>query len=125
RGIDMFDCVIQTRHARSGVAWTWRRRIRLTDSRYRSDLYPIDTSCTCYTCRTFSRAYLNHLFRVGEVLSATLVSIHNIAWFHQFRDAMRTSIVEGRFEAFRNEIRALYPPESPEAVRPHSPAGED
>jgi queuine tRNA-ribosyltransferase len=121
RGIDLFDCVIQTRHARSGVAWTWRGRIRLTDSRYRSDLYPIDTRCTCYTCRTFSRAYLNHLFRVGEVLAATLVSVHNIAWFHQFMAEMRQSIVEQRFDAFRQEVREIYPPEPPE---PPSPKGK-
>jgi queuine tRNA-ribosyltransferase len=117
RGIDMFDCVIQTRHARSGIAWTWRGRLRLTDSRYRSDLYPIDTRCTCYTCRTFSRAYLNHLFRVGEILSASLVSIHNIAWFHQFMGEMRKAIVEKRFEAFRAEVAAIYPPEAPEKER--------
>lgn len=116
RGIDMFDCVIQTRHARSGIAWTWRGRVRLTDSRYRSDLYPIDTRCTCYTCRTFSRAYLNHLFRVGEILAATLVSVHNIAWFHGFMAEMRKSILEGRFEAFRAEVAAIYPPEPPEKM---------
>jgi queuine tRNA-ribosyltransferase len=119
RGVDMFDCVIQTRHARSGVAWTWRGRVRLTDSRYRSDLYPIDTRCTCYTCKTFTRAYLNHLFRVGEVLGATLVSIHNISWFHQYMAEMRTSIVEGRFEAFRAEVREIYPPSSEPAEPSH------
>jgi len=113
RGIDMFDCVIQTRHARSGVAWTWRGRIRLTDSRYRSDLYPIDTRCTCTVCRTFSRAYLHHLFRVGEVLAATLVSVHNIAWFHQLMGAMRDSIRNGRFAEFRAIVRETYPPETP------------
>ncbi|MEZ4238984.1 MAG: tRNA guanosine(34) transglycosylase Tgt [Myxococcota bacterium] len=127
RGIDMFDCVIQTRHARSGVAWAWPGRLRLTDSRYRSDLYPIDTRCTCYTCRTFTRAYLNHLFRVGEVLAATLVSVHNIAWFHQFMAEMRQSIVEGRFEAFRAEVRLAYPPSSDgddEAERAPKPKGK-
>ena len=125
RGVDMFDCVIQTRHARSGVAWSWRGRVRLTDSRYRSDLYPIDTRCTCYTCRTFSRAYLNHLFRVGEILAASLVSIHNIAWFHQFMAEMRTSILEGRFQAFREEVRAIYPPEPPEPPRKGKRGEED
>jgi queuine tRNA-ribosyltransferase len=125
RGIDLFDCVIQTRHARSGVAWTWRGRIRLTDSRYRSDLYPIDTRCTCYTCRTFTRAYLNHLFRVGEILGATLVSVHNIAWFHQFMAEMRTSIEEGRFQAFREEVRRIYPPEPPETPRKGKRREED
>lgn len=125
RGIDMFDCVIQTRHARSGVAWTWRGRVRLTDSRYRSDLYPIDTRCTCYTCRTFSRAYLNHLFRVGEILAASLVSIHNIAWFHQFMAEMRTSIEEKRFQKFREEVREIYPPEPPEPPRKGKRREED
>ena len=109
RGIDMFDCVIQTRHARSGVAWTWTGRIRLSDRRYRNDMYPIDTRCTCPVCSTHTRAYLNHLLRVGEVLSATLVSIHNIAWFQQFMAEMRTAILEGRFEAFREQVHEIYP----------------
>jgi queuine tRNA-ribosyltransferase len=109
RGVDMFDCVIQTRHARSGVVYTWPGRLRLTDSRFRSDMYPIDTRCTCYTCKNFTRAYLNHLFRVGEILAATLASIHNIAWFHQFMAAMRQSIVHGTFEQFRAEVHQAYP----------------
>jgi len=112
RGVDMFDCVLQTRHARSGVVYTSRGRIRLTDRRFRNDFYPIDKDCTCSTCRNFSRAYLNHLLRVGEVLSATLCSIHNIAWFHQYMARMRQSIVEGRFEAFRREVHEIYPPGS-------------
>jgi queuine tRNA-ribosyltransferase len=109
RGVDMFDCVLQTRHARSGVVYTSRGRLRLGDRGFRRDFYPIDTSCRCYTCRTFSRAYLHHLFRVGEILAASLASIHNIAWFHQFMDAMRTSILERRFEAFRREVHAVWP----------------
>ncbi|MBX2796915.1 MAG: tRNA guanosine(34) transglycosylase Tgt [Myxococcales bacterium] len=114
RGIDMFDCVIQTRHARSGVAWTWAGRIRLSDKRYRSDMYPIDTRCECPVCNKHTRAYLNHLLRVGEVLSATLISVHNIAWFQQFMAQMRASILEGRFEAFREEVRSVYPPDAPQ-----------
>ncbi len=110
RGIDMFDCVLQTRHARSGVVYTGRGRLRLTDSRFRNDFYPIDKNCSCYTCTNFSRAYLNHLFRVGEILSATLCSIHNITWFHTFMADMRQSIVDGRFEAFRRGVHELYPP---------------
>ena len=109
RGVDMFDCVIQTRHARSGVVYTWTGRHRLTDKRFRRDMYPIDTQCTCYTCRTFSRAYLHHLFRVGEILATTLASVHNIAWFHQFMGQMRGSIQEGSFEAFRARTHELYP----------------
>ena len=119
RGVDMFDCVLQTRHARSGVVYTWAGRNRLTDRRYRNDFYPIDTSCTCYTCTNFSRAYLNHLLRVGEVLSATLCSIHNIAWFQTFMTEMRQSILEGRFQAFRERVHEVYPPGSAGAVAPH------
>jgi queuine tRNA-ribosyltransferase len=109
RGIDMFDCVIQTRHARSGVVYTSRGRLRLTDNRFRKDMFPIDTSCTCYTCRNFTRAYLHHLFRVGEILSMTLAAIHNVAWFHQFMGRMRQSILDGTFEAFRAETLGYYP----------------
>jgi queuine tRNA-ribosyltransferase len=109
RGIDMFDCVIQTRHARSGVVYTSRGRLRLTDNRFRKDMFPIDTSCSCYTCRNFTRAYLHHLFRVGEILSMTLAAIHNIAWFHQFMARMRQSIVDGTFETFRADTLSLYP----------------
>lgn len=109
RGVDMFDCVIATRHARSGTIYTDVGRIRLTDQRYRKDLYPADTSCGCYTCKNFSRAYLHHLFRVGEVLGSTLSTIHNIHWFASFMDRMRQSILEGRFEAFRAWVHQVYP----------------
>ncbi|MBT3220505.1 MAG: tRNA guanosine(34) transglycosylase Tgt [Proteobacteria bacterium] len=109
RGIDMFDCVMPTRHARSGVVYTVRGRIRLTDKRFRNDMYPIDTSCNCYTCRNFTRAYLHHLLRVGEILSATLCSIHNIAWFQNFMGRMRQSILDGTFDAFRSEVHNFYP----------------
>jgi len=108
-GVDMFDCVIQTRHARSGVMWTDRGRVRVTDQRYRRDLYPVDSSCTCYTCTNFSRAYLHHLFRVGEILGATLASVHNITWFHAFMARMRQSILDGTFEDFRKWTHEVYP----------------
>ncbi|MCA9568705.1 MAG: tRNA guanosine(34) transglycosylase Tgt [Myxococcales bacterium] len=126
RGVDMFDCVIQTRHARSGVVWTIRGRIRLTDRRYRNDMFPIDPSCTCYTCTSFTRAYLHHLFKVGEILAATLASIHNIAWFQQYMGRMREAIVDGRFQEFREEVHRYYPPdrdvEPPEQAPPAKPA---
>jgi queuine tRNA-ribosyltransferase len=120
RGVDMFDCVIQTRHARSGVVYTTRGRIRLTDSRYRADMFPIDPTCGCYTCRTHTRAYLNHLLRVNEVLAATLCSVHNIEWFHRFMARMRESILEGRFQAFREEVLAVYPAGDEERPAPAS-----
>lgn len=111
RGIDMFDCVIQTRHARSGVVWTNRGRIRLTDRRYRTDMFPLDPSCDCYTCKNFTRAYLHHLFKVGEIVAATFASIHNIAWFHTFMASMRQSILEARFQVFREDVHRYYPAE--------------
>ena len=109
RGIDMFDCVIQTRHARSGMFYTSRGRMRVTDSRYRRDMYPPDSSCPCYTCRNFTRAYLHHLFKVGEVLGATLATVHNVTWFCDFMARMRASIVDGTFEAFRQGVHEAYP----------------
>lgn len=118
RGIDMFDCVIQTRHARSGVMYTWPGRIRVTDSRFKRDMYPVDTNCSCYTCRNFTRAYLHHLFRVGEVLGASLATIHNLSWFAQFMAAMRQSLVEGRFEAFRAQVHETYPEKPREKPKP-------
>ncbi len=109
RGVDMFDCVIPTRHARGAALYTNKGRIRLTDARYRKDMYPIDTSCGCYTCKNFSRAYLHHLFRVGEVLSATLSTLHNLHWYAGFMDQMRTSILTGEFHKFRAWVHEIYP----------------
>jgi queuine/archaeosine tRNA-ribosyltransferase len=108
-GVDMFDCVIPTRHARSGTLYTFKGRIRITHSRYRRDGYAIDTACGCYTCRTFSRAYLHHLFSVGEVLGATLCTVHNLHFFQELMRRARTAITEGRFAAFRRDIKELYP----------------
>jgi queuine tRNA-ribosyltransferase len=109
RGVDMFDCVIATRHARGGVFYTNRGRVRITDKRYRVDMYPVDTSCDCYACTGFSRAYIHHLFRVGEVLGSTLATIHNLRWFGSFMGRMRDSILEGRFEEFRAEVHETWP----------------
>ena len=109
RGIDMFDCVIATRHARSGTVYTDRGRIRVTDKRYRTDMYPIDKGCKCYACANFTRAYIHHLLRVGEVLGSALCTIHNLAWFHSFMSRMRDSIVEGRFSDFRRHVHEIYP----------------
>lgn len=117
RGVDMFDCVLPTRHARSGALYTMAGRIRLTDAKYRKDMYPIDTSCDCYTCKNFSRAYLHHLFRVGEVLSATLSTLHNIRFFMRFMEQMRASIMDGSFASFRARVHELYPEDtSPKPV---------
>ena len=117
RGIDMFDCVIQTRHSRSGMFYTDTGRIRMTDKRYRTDMYPPDTKCSCYTCQNFTRAYLNHLFRVGEILAASLATIHNLTWFANYMARMRQSIVDGEFEAFRAWVHDVYPEQKDSGVQ--------
>ena len=109
----MFDCVIQTRHSRSGLFYTSTGRMRLTDSRYKNDMYPPDTSCTCHTCQNYTRAYLHHLFKIGEVLSATLATIHNLTWFADFMDKMRLSIIQGSFSAYRDWVHKIYPENPP------------
>ena len=108
-GIDMFDCVIPTRYARSASVFTVRGRIRLTNRRYRRDAYPIDTSCDCTACAGgFSRAYLHHLFAANEVLSAILCSIHNVHFYQQLMKRARQAIKQGRYDAYRRKFLAEY-----------------
>ena len=108
-GMDMFDCVIPTRFARSGVAFTVRGKIRLTNRRYRRDGYPIDVSCDCTACAGgFARAYLHHLFAANEILSAILVSIHNVRFYERLVQNARVAILAGRFEEWRREFLAEY-----------------
>jgi len=108
-GIDLFDCVIPTRYARSASLFTRRGRIRLTQRRYRRDAYPIDTSCDCEACTGgFSRAYLHHLFAANEVLSAILASIHNVRFYQRLVADARAAIRAGRFAAFRDAFLGEY-----------------
>ncbi|MEE2674133.1 MAG: tRNA guanosine(34) transglycosylase Tgt [Myxococcota bacterium] len=108
-GIDMFDCVIPTRYARSATVFTARGRIRLTHRRYRRDGYPIDPSCDCETCTGgFSRAYLHHLFAANEVLSAILCSAHNVRFYQRLMERARKAITEDAYETFRTEFLAEY-----------------
>jgi queuine tRNA-ribosyltransferase len=111
-GMDLFDCVIPTRFARSGVAFTARGRIRLTNRRYRRDGYPIDVSCDCTACAGgFARAYLHHLFAANEILSAILLSVHNVHFYERLVRSARAAIVAGRYDDFRREFLASYGPE--------------
>jgi queuine tRNA-ribosyltransferase len=108
-GIDMFDCVIPTRFARSATVFTRRGRIRLTQRRYRRDAYPIDPSCGCATCAGgFTRAYLHHLYAANEILSAILASVHNVHFYQRLMADARSAILEGGFDAFREEYLAQY-----------------
>jgi queuine tRNA-ribosyltransferase len=123
-GVDMFDCVIPTRHARGGIAYTFQGRLRITQNSYRRDAYPLDTACRCYACRRFSRAYLHHLYQTGEVLGTTLVTIHNLAFFQELMRRIRAGIADGDFKALRSRVRELYPEQpgaEPEAPAPQSP----
>jgi queuine tRNA-ribosyltransferase len=110
-GIDLFDCVIPTRYARSAVTFTARGRIRLTQRRYRRDAYPIDTSCDCASCAGgFSRAYLHHLFAANEILSAVLASIHNVRFYQRLMEGARAAILAGDYDAWRREVLLGYRP---------------
>jgi len=108
RGMDMFDCVIPTRYARSATLFTKRGKIRLTNRRYRRDFFPVDPSCDCYCCRNFSRAYLHHLFRSNEILSATLSAIHNVRFYMNMMSQARQAIEQNNFKAFKTEFLGEY-----------------
>jgi queuine tRNA-ribosyltransferase len=101
RGIDMFDCVLPTRNARNGQLFTSEGRLNIKNARYAEDPRPPDASCGCYTCRTYSRAYLRHLFLVGEINAATLNTLHNLHFYLDTMHRIREAIVFGRFESFR------------------------
>jgi queuine tRNA-ribosyltransferase len=101
RGIDMFDCVMPTRNARNGQLFTSEGRINIKNARYAEDDRPPDPDCACYTCRTCSRAYLRHLFNVGEINASTLNTLHNLHFYLDTMGRIRDAIAFGRFEAFR------------------------
>ncbi|HEX5773204.1 MAG TPA: tRNA guanosine(34) transglycosylase Tgt [Geomobilimonas sp.] len=108
RGMDMFDCVIPTRYARSATLFTNRGRIRLTNKNYRRDFYPVDPTCSCYCCQNFTRAYLHHLFNANEVLSAILASIHNVHFYLTMMADIRRSIEDDRFGEFKRTFLEGY-----------------
>jgi queuine tRNA-ribosyltransferase len=108
RGMDMFDCVIPTRYARSATLFTSRGKIRLTHRRYRRDFFPVDAACNCYCCRNFSRAYLHHLYNANEILSAILAAIHNVHFYLEMMAAARQAIEAGEFRAFKEDFLGRY-----------------
>jgi queuine tRNA-ribosyltransferase len=101
RGIDLFDCVLPTRNARNGQLFTSEGRINIKNARYAEDDRPPDPACQCYTCATCSRAYLRHLFLVGEINSSTLNTLHNLNFYLDTLRRIRDAIAFGRFESFR------------------------
>ena len=105
-GVDLFDCVMPTRNARNGHLFTRFGDLRLRNARHKDDPRPVDETCRCYTCRHFSRAYLHHLDRCGEMLGPMLTSIHNLHFYLDLMSQVRTALDEGRFESFRREFHA-------------------
>jgi queuine tRNA-ribosyltransferase len=104
RGIDLFDCVLPTRNGRNGQLFTRHGRLSIRNARYADDPRPPDPDCTCYTCRTTSRAYLRHLHLAGEITAATLLTLHNVSHYLDTLRRIRQSIVLARFEEFRQEM---------------------
>jgi len=104
RGIDMFDCVMPTRHARNGQLFTSEGALNIRNSRFQADTGPIDPRCGCYACRHYSRSYLRHLQQCNEILGARLATIHNLHFYLTLMARMRAAIEAGRFAAFAAEL---------------------
>jgi queuine tRNA-ribosyltransferase len=104
-GVDLFDCVMPTRNARNGHLFTRFGDLRLRNTRYKTDQQPVDESCGCHTCANFSRAYLHHLDRCGEMLGPMLASIHNLHYYLNLMREIRASLDDGRFDAFRQQFQ--------------------
>ena len=103
-GVDMFDCVMPTRLARNGSAFTRDGRFPVKAGQYKDDTRPIEEGCACYACRHFTRAYVRHLLNVNEILGVRLVTVHNLHWYMVFMREVRQAIREQRFEAYRSEF---------------------
>ncbi|MEC7803765.1 MAG: tRNA guanosine(34) transglycosylase Tgt [Pseudomonadota bacterium] len=104
-GMDMFDCVMPTRHGRNGYLFTEAGTVRIRNARYRDDLEPIQPGCECYTCRNYSRAYLRHLDECGEILGSRLNTIHNLYFYLQLMSRIRSAIEKGSLDTFARQFR--------------------
>jgi len=108
RGVDMFDCVIPTRHARNGQLFTSRGKIKFRHARYRDDTSPPDPACGCYTCSNYSLAYLRHLVKCSEILGPRLATIHNLYYYQQLMSDIRAAIAAGTLPQLVADLRAAY-----------------
>lgn len=107
-GVDLFDCVLPTRHARHGTILTSEGRLAIKNRAYERDEQPLDPTCPCWVCARYTRAYLRHLHRLGEPTAARLLTVHNVAWLSDLVVGLRTAIAEGTFEQRRREILAVW-----------------
>lgn len=108
RGVDMFDCVLPTRSGRNGQAFTWNGTVNLRNAGHAEDTGPLDPRCICPTCASYSRAYLHHLHKSGEILGAMLLTEHNLSFYQQLMQAMRDAIAGANFTAFAEDFRRDY-----------------
>ena len=106
RGIDMMDCVLPSRSGRTGQAFTRRGVVNIKNARHSEDPRPLDADCTCPACSQYSRAYLHHVFRAGEMISGMLLTWHNLHYFQDIMSGMRAAIAEGAFEVWEKEFHA-------------------
>jgi queuine tRNA-ribosyltransferase len=108
RGIDMFDCVLPTRSGRTGQAFTWSGPLNLRNARHADDPRPLDEACSCPACRSYSRAYLHHVVKAGEIIASMLLSWHNLTFFQDLMRAIRAAIANGQAAEFAAGFRARY-----------------
>jgi queuine tRNA-ribosyltransferase len=125
RGVDMFDCVMPTRHARNGHLFTSTGVIKIRNAQYEVDTRPLDESCGCYTCANYTRSYLRHLDRCGEILAARLGTIHNLFYYLSLMQSLREAIEQSRFAAFANDFYQRRGGKAAEAVNESDTVGEE
>jgi queuine tRNA-ribosyltransferase len=106
RGIDMMDCVLPSRSGRTGQAWTRRGQVNIKNARHADDPRPLDEDCTCPACRSYSRAYLHHVFRSGEIISSMLLTWHNLHYYQELMAGLRAAIADGRMHDYEAEFHA-------------------
>ncbi|WP_411958071.1 tRNA guanosine(34) transglycosylase Tgt [Paracoccus homiensis] len=106
RGIDMMDCVLPSRSGRTGQAWTRRGQVNIKNARHQDDPRPLDENCTCPACRSYSRGYLHHVFRAGEMISGMLLTWHNLHYYQELMAGLRAAIAEGRLDGFVADFHA-------------------
>ena len=107
RGIDMMDCVLPSRSGRTGQAWTRRGQVNIKNARHQDDPRPLDENCTCPACRNYSRGYLHHVFRAGEIISSMLLTWHNLHYYQELMEGMRGAIEAGQFAQFEAGFHAV------------------
>jgi queuine tRNA-ribosyltransferase len=108
QGVDMFDCVIPTRHARNGYLYTSTGEVKIRNSKHKNDFNPLDGSCSCYTCSNFTKSYLHHLDKTKEILGSTLNTIHNLHFYQKLMRDLRLAIETGTLQPFLNEFRSTW-----------------